>query len=139
MGNYIVKSNIEAIYGVDNVAQWSNLDNDDAQANTTRIDDAISYGEAYIDDAFRNGAYKLPIIGTTGSVPRIVIDMAAKMAGVWLYNTRRIHNRSADEVGQIIQGHQDEVDSLLNEYAASTRRLDAVLSHNHATAPQVVV
>ena len=135
MGAYITKAKIEAVYGVSNIAKWSNLDNDDAQANDDRIDDAITYAEAYIDDKLRGGRYVVPI---TGTIPTAIIDMAAKMAGVWLYNTRRIIRKSDDNTGALIQGHQDEVDSLLNEYTSGQRQLDAAKTHTSATAPVVV-
>ena len=138
MANYITKADIEAIFGVTNVVKWSNLDNDDAQANAARIDSAIAYAESYVDDKFRQGRYDVPVIGTAGTTPEMVVDMAAKMAGVWLYNTRRIRNREDDEVGQVNQGHQDEVDSLLAEYVSGQRVLPAERSHSFATAPQVV-
>ena len=61
---YITKAKVEAVYGVNNIAKWSNLDNDDAQANDARIDDAITYAEAYIDDKLRGGRYVVPVTGT---------------------------------------------------------------------------
>lgn len=136
MPNYITQSDIEASYGVENIAQWSNLDNDDAQANVARITTAITYAEAYIDDKLRDGRYEIPI---TGTIPSMVVDMAAKMAGVWLFNTRRPHRSGDNDTGEIIQGHQDEVDSLLAEYASGQRKLTAAHEHSDATAPTVVM
>ena len=133
--SYTSQSGIEAVYGTHNVAQWSNLDNDATTADAARIATAISYAEAYMNDALRDGRYEIPFGGTA---PTMIADMAAKMAGVWLYNTRRIRRAEAEGVGEAIQGHQDEVDSLLAAINAGQRVLDAPLSHSYATAPQVV-
>lgn len=131
---YTSQSGIEAVYGTHNVAQWSNLDNDATTADAARIASGITYATAYINDALRGGRYAIPF----GSVPTMIADMAAKMAGVWMYKTRRIRRAEAERVGEAIQGHQDEVDSLLTEINSGQRTLDAPLSHSYATAPQVV-
>lgn len=84
--DYCVQSDIENIFGVSNVAQWSNLDNTTTTANPTRITAAITYATSRVNNYMRGGIYAVPLV--INSDAQSVIDVAATIAGVWLYSSR---------------------------------------------------
>ncbi|HPS52794.1 MAG TPA: DUF1320 family protein, partial [Phycisphaerae bacterium] len=86
--SYATKSEIESVFGKSNVASWSNLDNEMSGADDTRIASAISYADSIINARLRGGRYALPLVNSQGTVPGLVKDWAAKLAGVWLYECR---------------------------------------------------
>ena len=47
-GNYITQSDLEDAFGADNIAAWSNYDNDTTTANTSAITAAILKGEQWV-------------------------------------------------------------------------------------------
>lgn len=136
--SYITQANIEDAFGLDNVAVWSNLENDDTDADTARIAKAINYADAAIDDQFRDGFYSLPLTASGGGVPAIVLDWAAKLAGCWLYMSRG-QNDSNDE-GDNLQSIRDAVIEDMKLYTAGIKKMDAIKSRSQSspTGPVVV-
>jgi len=137
MGNYIDQGNIEDRWGEANVATWSTLDSNVAPptADTTRIASAITYAEAKIDDALRTRQYTTPVVGTSGSVPAIIIDIAAVLAGYWLFSSRGI---SDDDLGERMEGIRDESLSELQGYATGQTVLAAERSNPEPDTPFMV-
>ena len=135
MANYISKSDVETVFGISNVATWSNLDNTQAGANEDRIDAAIAYAEAAINDWLRGGRYAVPITGTSVAVPRVVVDWAAKYAGVWLYQSRG--QLDTDETGNKLTAIKEAVDAEIGMYVSGQRRLAATLTQKGPDAPVV--
>jgi len=136
MANYIAKSDIESVFGADNVAAWSNLDNTDAGANEDRIDAAIAYAEAVIDDRFRTSRYAVPLQGD-GATLYVVKDWAAKLAGIWLYESRGL--RDANDEGNKLRDMLRAVHADISAYLAGQRRLRATPAEADApTAPVVI-
>jgi len=91
MGIYIGQSNIEDVFGIDNIAAWSNLEGG-TEVNVTRVALAISYAEGIIEDSFRGGRYQIPF----SPVPIIVIDWCSKLAGVWLFLCRPLYKKDLE-------------------------------------------
>jgi len=83
MGRYVTKTDVENIFGMDNVVVWSNLEGGTA-VNETRIAQAILYAESIIEDSFRGGRYQLPF----SPVSVVLKDWCAKLAGIWLFSCR---------------------------------------------------
>ena len=136
MANYITQSDIESVFGDDNIATWSNLDNTDATANTDRITSAISYAEAYIDDRFRLTQYRVPLQGN-GVTLYIVKDWAAKLAGVWLYMSRGV--RDDNDQGDKLSDMKDSVLAEMDAYLSGQRKMNAVYNYSDTpTAPTIV-
>lgn len=83
---YITLANIQHTFGARNVANWSDLDSD---GNTTtmavRQARAIEMADEEIDSVLTNGPYTLPIAELDGSVPPLIEEISATLAGVWLY------------------------------------------------------
>jgi len=130
---YITQSNIEDLFGVQNVAEWSNLENDGTGADTDRIESAIEYAESYVDDRLRGGPYTVPIVGLSGT-PRVLVDWCSKIAGAWLYNSRPPHAREFDRMANVTEGIESEIDS----YMGGGRVMNAAKAYNSPTQPHVV-
>lgn len=131
MANYIAQSNIEDVFGSVNVSKWADLDNDaDAAKIAARIAKAIAWAENEIDDRLRGGPYILPIVkGTSPSmtVPLAIIDTAANLAGVWLYENRGVQDFD-QETGMAhhrLEWNRARAERTLKEILAGVRVLDA--------------
>lgn len=136
MANYITQSDIEDVFGQDNVITWSNLDNTTDTVNSTRVSAAIAYAEEHVDNRFRGGPYTIPFVGTSGSTPEEVVNWCATLAGVWLYSTRGVDEDEGRE-GPRIENKAAKVEKDITRFLAGTRRLPAQLSETRPTAPIV--
>ena len=89
-GDYISKqSDIVKIYGNDNVNRWANPDNDeDFAAILDRIDWSNEYAEQEFLGRIAEGPYDLDQVRTLR--PKMAIRICASLAGLSLYDTRRI-------------------------------------------------
>ena len=81
MGTYISRSDVETVFGVANVAKWSDKDRDNAEVNADNVAAAIAEAEAEIDDRFRSSRYVVPLTGTT-MLPVIAAPKAIAIADV---------------------------------------------------------
>jgi len=88
MSTYCTKSNIEDVFGIQNVIAWSNLDNTTLTADTDRIARAIAVASERIDDVARVLNYAIPLLTASDATPVTVTDLAATLAGIWLYEAR---------------------------------------------------
>jgi hypothetical protein len=140
--SYCTQTDIENLFGIDNVACWSNLDNQTTTADTGRIAAAIAYAGAVIDDRFRNSRYGVPLVGLSGPLVQIT-DLAARLAGCWLYESRGM----ADSDGAVstrgtdagsIAAHRRYVQRMIGRYLAGQDQLPAVQARMVTTAPQVI-
>lgn len=115
---YATQSDIEDIFGKDNVAIWSNLDGETG-ADTTRIARAITYAEENVENRFRSGKYALPF----NPIPAVVVHWVATLAGLWLFENRPDYkNAKEDEV----KGFKDMRDALevdIEAYVSGQRQL----------------
>lgn len=85
-GRYASQGDVEDVFGVANVAQWSSQDDSGQVANAQRVQRALDYADAAIDDHFRGGPYAVPLapVASAATVRR----WAAVVAGTWLYQSR---------------------------------------------------
>lgn len=93
MGTYISQTDIENVYGTDNVAAWSDLTGGDT-ANTTRIASAISYAEGFVENYFRVSRYQVPFVQLSGAYDVVLVDWMAVLAGDWLYRSREVRRKT---------------------------------------------
>jgi phage gp36-like protein len=129
--SYASKSDIELHFGDRNVAIWSNLDNTDAAANDARITEALTYADADIDDRFRNSRYAVPF----SPVPTKVKEWSAKLAGIWLFESRPGKREENTTYVDMKRDIADEIDL----YLVGSRQLDATLNDaDSPTAPIAV-
>ncbi len=87
--DYCAKSNIVDLFGVKNTEKWSDIDADESAVTiAARIARAIDVASDDIDDQLRHSPYLIPIATPAGATPTAIVDIAAKLAGAWLYEAR---------------------------------------------------
>lgn len=131
---YCTRSDVESIFGTENVAQWADLDNDqDATNIATRIADAILDADAYIDDQMRMSQYAIPLANSSAQTPRSIKRLSAAKAGLLLYEARG--SMDVNEVtGAPIHRYAaraKEIDRMLDLYKSDRAGLDAVRTGPH--------
>jgi phage gp36-like protein len=138
MGQYIDLTDVENKFGADNIATWSNLDNDHrATVDMARVNVAINYAEEYVQDRMRNGRYTVPF-SPLGQMPACIIDWCATKAGAWLYENRGTRDGSPDaDFGNRIAVLERRVDAEIDAVLAGTRELQLQSTWPTATAPTV--
>jgi hypothetical protein len=136
---YCVQSDIENLFGVENVGRWSNLDNQSLTADPNRVAAAIAYAAAIIDDRFRNSRYNVPLVGLGGPLTAVT-DLAARLAGCWLYESRGLADGAAgaeDGLTAGIAAHRRYVERMFGRYLAGQDQLAAAPTRMVTTAPFV--
>lgn len=119
---YCTRSDIEDRYGVTNVARWADLDNDQSSVKiTARIARAIAVAEAHVDAVLRTSQFShaLPVAYGSSTTPVLVTDIAARLAGYWLYTARG--TKDYDSKGEA-------VNRLTLERREALEMLDAIAS-----------
>lgn len=110
---FITRTEIDDVYGNENVTRWSQLDPDLTTADTARITRAIEWAENYVQDRLRGGRYTVPF----GSVTSTVEHWLAALAGWWLFEHRRVREGGGDAAEdyskrrEVIEG---EIDAVLS-------------------------
>jgi len=104
MSTYCTQSQVEDVFGVENVAAWSDLSNTDT-ADTARIARAIAVASERIDDVARTTNYRIPLADEDAATSVTVSDLAAMLAGIWLYEARgsRDFNPQTGEVAHRLE------------------------------------
>lgn len=131
---YASQGDVEDVFGVENVRQWSNIENVDAETNATRVQRALDWACDVIDNEFRGGPYALPLQVGTGRAE--LTDWAAKLAGIWLYRSRG--HRDDDASGAAYDQMETEVRIAIRN-AKDGRRLDAQLAYSPTPTCPVVI
>ena len=128
-GDYIDSADIYAVFGESNVGKWADLDNDaDSVKIAARVNNAILWAENEINSRLRNSAYVLPLANADDEVPAEIVDVAANLAGVWLYENRGVQDYNPD-TGQVVhrlRWNRDRAEKTLREILAGVRVVDAV-------------
>lgn len=106
---YSARTDIEAHFGKSNVKTWADLDNDGVIASiTARIAAAIVYADNVIDTRLRGGPYDIPFATT----PTLITHVSAKLAGVWLYESRGVTDFDSTTGRPQHQLHWHKMDAL---------------------------
>ncbi len=136
MGTYIGQSDIEDVFGKSNVSRWANIDNTDdpTVATQSRITSAIAYAERLVEARLRDRQYAIPLTASSGSLD-VIVDVCAKLAGAWLYESRGIDDEDA---ATATTARKKEADRMLNMILSGQVVLAASPNHNGPTAPIVV-
>jgi hypothetical protein len=89
---YANRSDIELIFGAQNVSVWADLDSDqDTVKIGARVCWALKNVTAEMNDKLYNGPYRVPFIKTsTVPYPTQIVNTCARMAGLSLYEARGI-------------------------------------------------
>lgn len=134
--SYAARSDVEDRFGTGNISTnsnaWADLDNDgDADKITDRIVRALVVADNRIDDFLRGGPITVPIAGTT---PITIVDLAASIAGIWLYDARSLDD-SDDDTGQSFSNMRKMIEGTLKKIKTGAMRLDLARTTN---VPHVV-
>jgi phage gp36-like protein len=135
---YCVEADLNNMYGANNVQTWADLDGDeDAGKIAARIAAAIVVADDEIDSYMRGGPYPLPLADDASATPKLVTDISAKLAGVWLYESRGVQDISpeGDPVHRL-QWQRKRAYQVMRELKAGVLRLDD--SDVESFAPAVV-
>lgn len=126
---YCVLANIHAAYGTENVTQWSDLDNDaDSAKKAARITAAIAYASEKIDDVARTTNLAIPLANASASTPTTITNLAAILAGLWLYEARGTQDMDARTGTPIhrLAFRKKEAEQTLDDLRAGAIKLDAL-------------
>lgn len=111
---YCSRSDIERRWGVNNVRQWADLENDNNAARIQmQIDWAILAASERINSDLAASVYKLPF----DPVPYAVRRFAATLAGVELFNTRAVNisrEQSNGEIRTALADYSNWITSVLS-------------------------
>lgn len=123
---YALRSDVENIFGVTNVAMWADLEGTaDAGVIATRIEWALAHAETKVNDGLTGSVYVVPF---TGEVPLQITEATARLAGCLLYGSRGVSDFD-EESGKpinLVSSHQRMVDALLKGLKSGRIRLNNV-------------
>jgi phage gp36-like protein len=126
---YTTRAKLETMFGAENVKAWADLNNAGVDGEiAARITAAIDYADGEIDDYLRGSMYTVPIVLTAGTgTPPTLIDVANRLAGVWLYELRLIEDTNPDTGEPVypLAHHKKAAYGMLKQIATGTRLLDA--------------
>jgi hypothetical protein len=127
MSTYCTTADINQVFGPTNVTKWADLDNDaDAAKIASRITAAIAYASEAIDDVLRCTSYAIPVVNASDTTPITIKDLAAKLAGIWLYEARGYPDVDR-ESGQPVHRYawmKKDCEQTLEEIRTGRRKLD---------------
>lgn len=128
---YCTRSDLEAMFGVANIAMWADLDNDgDAGKITARITWAIELATDELKSRMRVLTYDI----STVSSSLLVVNAVARRAGDLLYSPRSVSDEDSEK--DLMQRHRKEYDMFLRQVSAG--QLDLGLTRLCRPYPAVV-
>jgi len=135
---YSVRTDLDNVFGKNNIDSWADLDADeDAAKITARIAAAIVTADDMIDSCMRNGPYPLPLVDQAAATPIVIRDVSSKLAGVWLYEARGVIDMTPDGIAvHRLQWHKRSAKDILRDLIAGKLRLDSVTVESFA--PEVI-
>lgn len=138
--SYATRSDIESIFGTANVTRWSQLSPAVVTADTDRIARALAVADNTINDLFRGSKYSVPLTGAAGSLPVVVVDWAAKIAGVWLYNSRGFKDGATNDEDDKnrVRRHRTDAIEEIRQYLAGALSMDCTINRVQPENMQVL-
>jgi phage gp36-like protein len=133
-GLYAAEADVEDIFGITNIAIWSQLDptQPPGTPDEDRIQRALDYADAKIISFFRNyGNYVTPL-APQGNDVTLVTRWDATLAGVWLYESRGLRDDTKE--GNKYTAMAAQVLAEMGTYRAQDK-LDAARRWPAPTAP----
>jgi hypothetical protein len=124
---YCSRRDVEIKFGSENVRTWADMDNDgDWSAVQQRINQAIRWADRYIENKLRYTQYVIPLVPDGVDALEDIKDIAARLAGYWLYDSRGVDEQDPD--GRPINRmdtHQQHAERMLRRYVAGQQHLPA--------------
>jgi phage gp36-like protein len=136
VGSYAAQTDIENVFGPYNVSRWSDMDNTNNPPvpNIQRIQAALDFSSADINNYFRDGPYQLPL--SPSSDGQTLTFWSAVIAGVWLYNSRG--QRDREGAGNQYQPMLERVYAEMGLYKGGAKRLNAPRRWPTPSAPSAL-
>lgn len=140
---YSTQTDLEDVFGRDNIRTWSNLDQNDETVDTARITKAITWADRQIDNTFRRSKYAVPLISVDGNDLVEVTDWSARLAGQWLKYSHaggEIFDEDTDERTKRVRSLTHIVKQVVDEmrlYIGGQLDLPATLIHTTPDVPMV--
>jgi len=96
--SYCAQADMELEFGAVNIAKWADVDADgDADKKANRIAEAILVADDELDELLRMTWLKVSATQADGSgVPRTIVRLARRIAGLWLYESLGAVNYTRD-------------------------------------------
>ena len=110
MAIYTTRSNLETVFGKQNILRWADLDNDGNAAEiSSRITYACETASSNFEDILRQRRYTFPI-----TMSKSVIDLVTKMATLLLYDAREIidGNSGTDALSLVRQKVEEKLGKI---------------------------
>jgi hypothetical protein len=126
---YATDDEIDDVWGATSVTSWADMDNDGNGATiTARKDRARVVSKARIDDVLRDTHYTIPAANQAGTTPVTIVDLEARLAGIWLYENRGVidFNPKTNAPYHRLAFARREARQQLEEIRAGRLKLDAV-------------
>ncbi len=124
---YSTDDQLDDIWGAVNIETWADLDNDgNATTIAARKDRARVVSKARIDDVLRDTHFTIPI-AKGGITPVTIVDIEARLAGIWLYENRGVidfHPKTGAPYHRLSFARR-ECQRQLEEIRAGRLKLDA--------------
>jgi phage gp36-like protein len=118
---YCTRADINGLFGAENVDSWADLDNrGNATTMKARVDAAIEYADAEIDGYLRGGPYAIPFATT----PTLIRLASCRLAGVWLYESRRITDTPDEGETERVSFHREQAERTLERVRRGDIRLN---------------
>lgn len=121
---YATRTNLENLFGLSNVTKWADIEGDGVAATiTARITLALDNADTEINDRLRDGRYAIPIV--SNPLPLGLVDTAARLAGVWLYESRGVVDMDLDTGRPIhkLQWHAKRAENWIKKVKTGVLKL----------------
>lgn len=134
--SYATRTDVEAIYGANNVERWADIDNDgDEDHIEARITWALGVAEDKLNNRLKSsGKYDIPFDEPVDSE---LTEMTARFAGVLLYESRGLTDTENDDGRNVLTGHRKQVDQFVKDVNSGKVRLTGYKG-NSGVGPKVL-
>ena len=126
MSTYCTLAQVQDVFGVENIKQWSDLDSS-GSLDTDRVARAIAVASEEIDDVARVSTYTIPLADQDAAISVSISDLAATLAGIWLYESRgsQDFNPQTGEASHRLEFKLLRAQQKLNDIRDQRIRIDA--------------
>lgn len=124
---YCERSDVEAVYGVENVKKWADLDNDvDPVKIEARITWARCLASERINVRLASSPYDVPFLEP---FPDVLVDITARLSGLLLHDSRGVEDLDAEgRPTDVLQTHRNEYARFIQDVYAGRIRFPELTS-----------
>lgn len=107
------------VYGKTNIRAWADINNNGIEAEiTARITWALALADTKVDAMLKGGPYTVPFT----TAPALIVDLAARKAGIILYDSRG--HQDAGAATDNLQPFRDYIMKAVREIRSLKLRID---------------